>query len=912
MTRTGRSTGETSRGTGRVPGRVPGQGAHASRRPAREERWIPTTCTMCYNSCAIQVLVRDGVATAIEGLPGAPPNYGKTNAKTKSMLAELYNPHRVIKPLRRTNPEKGLEVDPKWEEIAWEEALNIIAERLKDLRERNPRGLIINSFDWPADVETVGAFASAFGGAVMAGAVPASAWFFCGNSVHPISYTLLGSQDYQVDVTHCQYMLVFGAQRGTGVGAHSMQMARDLADARVEKGLKMVVVDPCRTNTGARADEWIPIVPGTDAAFCLAMLNVLVNESGIYDEEFLRSYTNAPYLIRPNGHYARHATTGKPLVLSKSRGGPVQYEAIEPQDIALEGECQIGAEKARTAFAVLREHLRRYTPEYASQVTTVPAATVRRIAREFGAAARIGATTVIDGVTLPLRPACAIWNRGLSQHQHGLQSGWAAAMLNIIVGTVDVPGGICHSGAIGPWGMPEPDPDGLLVPVNPYHIMQMRRSLPLKPAQFDPNDPNLEGMFPIATYSRTMGTLSLKEPDKRKIDYKAEVLICSRTNPMKSAGDPEETAEMLKGIPFQVSFVQHHEETSQFADIVLPDTHFLERLVGFAYNGYTGFPHSPKPSDKEWTFAIQQPVVKPMGEARHWVEVLWELAHRLGIADDFYSALNVAAGLDPEHRLERDQHYSYGEFCDKWARAWCGEEHGLDYFKEHGWAASPMKHQVQHGYPRIFCKNRIPLYLEHWLTAGESIREVVEEVDIEWGDLSDYEPLVNYRPCWASQEGGEDFPLHLVSPKVSFLGLNTSTIRNPHLQDMSWAMGEIFNAGIHPSVAEGLGISTGDTIEIESANGKTATITARVTPDVHPGVVSVPGNAAKVLSPDGKEVVGEGVHLNKFLPYRLERLDMVSSALDACVKIRIRKIKGGKGGGGLTRPLKGIVGMLAR
>ncbi|MEE9325637.1 MAG: molybdopterin dinucleotide binding domain-containing protein, partial [Dehalococcoidia bacterium] len=140
----------------------------------------------------------------------------------------------------------------------------------------------------------------------------------------------------------------------------------------------------------------------------------------------------------------------------------------------------------------------------------------------------------------------------------------------------------------------------------------------------------------------------------------------------------------------------------------------------------------------------------------------------------------------------------------------------------------------------------------------------------------------------------------------------TSTIRNPHLQDIAWAMGEIFNAGIHPSVTKEMDISTGDTIEIESANGKKATIVARVTPDVHPCVVSVPGNAAKVLSPDGKEVIGEGVHLNRFLSYRLERIDMVSSALDACAKIRIRKVKGGKNGGGLTGALKGIVGIFTR
>ena len=123
------------------------------------------------------------------------------------------------------------------------------------------------------------------------------------------------------------------------------------------------------------------------------------------------------------------------------------------------------------------------------------------------------------------------------------------------------------------------------------------------------------------------------------------------------------------------------------------------------------------------------------------------------------------------------------------------------------------------------------------------------------------------------------------------MALNTSAIKNPQLQELAWAMGEIFNAGIHPLLAKELGISTGDIIEIESANGKKATIEARVTPDVHPQVISAPGNVSRVLSPDGKGEAGQGIHLNSFLPYQLERVDMVSAALDACVKVRIRKVE---------------------
>ena len=867
--------------------RLPGYGAHSVRSLASSERWVPTVCSMCYNSCSVQLLVRDGVATAIEGLPGGPPNYGKMCAKGKSALAGLYSPTRVTKPLKRTNPEKGIDVDPKWQEISWDEALEIITKKFKELRKENPDGLGINTFDWPAGTPYIRAFISGFGGGQYGGTVPLSQNMFCGRGVHPVALMLSGSADQQPDFNYCNYLLVIGGGYGTGTGTHAMHMAKGLAEARVNNGMKMVVVDPCKTSAGGRADEWIPIVPGTDAAFCLSLMDVLVNELGIYDEEFLRRYTNGSYLIRPNGHYARDRETNEPLVLSEAQEIPLPYDSVDADDMVLEGESEVAGEHVRTAFVLLGEHLSRYSPEYAAQITKVSASTIRRIARELGSAARIGATIDIDGATLPLRPVSVNWYRGLGQHQHGLHNGWAAAMVAAVLGAIDVPGGHCGTETTGPWGLPTAGQDGLISVANPF---SMHSSLPLKKAEFNPHDPSFKGMFPITISTSSMGGMTLRTPEKFNLDFDLDIFVCVRSNPMKAAGDPEETAEILKKIPFQLSFVQHHEETSQFADVVLPDTHYLERLVPFALDSYSAFAHAPAPEDAEWHFALQQPVVKPMGEARHWVEVLWELAHSIGFAEDFYTALNLSLQLSAEHRMKRGQAYTYDQFSDLWLKDRCGNKHGIEYFKQWGWASAPRKRQVKDRYPRVFHNGRIPLYLEHWLTAGEDVKAQVEKHGVPWGNLSDYEPLVSYRPCWASTEGGEQFPLYLHSPKVGFLTLNTSTIKNPHLQEISWAMGEIYNAAIHPMVADRLGIETGDLIEIVSANGKKARTRARVSKDVHPDVISAPGNVAKVLTPDEKEVLGEGVHLNSFIPYRLERIDMVSGALDACVKVRVSRI----------------------
>jgi len=113
----------------------------------KDDVWIKSTCLMCYNNCSIRVHRVNGVVIKIEGDPDAPQNAEKICAKGLAGIMSLYSPSRVKSPLKRTNPEKGIGVDPKWVEISWDEALDIATERLKKVREDDPRKLIVMSFD---------------------------------------------------------------------------------------------------------------------------------------------------------------------------------------------------------------------------------------------------------------------------------------------------------------------------------------------------------------------------------------------------------------------------------------------------------------------------------------------------------------------------------------------------------------------------------------------------------------------------------------------------------------------------------------------------------------------------------------------------------------------------------------------
>ena len=130
-----------------------------------KDEWVRSICYMCYFcACAIKVHRVNGTVVKIEGDAEGPYNLGRLCAKGNAGLMSLYDPTRVKVPLARTNPAKGIGVDPKWREISWDEALECIADRLRKVRQDDPRKLAFLSFDIPAMSSLVShAFCSAFG-----------------------------------------------------------------------------------------------------------------------------------------------------------------------------------------------------------------------------------------------------------------------------------------------------------------------------------------------------------------------------------------------------------------------------------------------------------------------------------------------------------------------------------------------------------------------------------------------------------------------------------------------------------------------------------------------------------------------------------------------------------------------------
>jgi anaerobic selenocysteine-containing dehydrogenase len=137
--------------------------------------------------------------------------------------------------------------------------------------------------------------------------------------------------------------------------------------------MKLVVVDPIGNNAASKADEWLPIRPGTDAAFGLGMLNVLLNEARIFDADYLKHFTNATYLTAASGKFVRDPATGKPFVFDQSDGRVKVFDDAGVKEPMLEGETEVQGQKVRPAFELIKARAAEYSAERVEEITTIPA-----------------------------------------------------------------------------------------------------------------------------------------------------------------------------------------------------------------------------------------------------------------------------------------------------------------------------------------------------------------------------------------------------------------------------------------------------------------------------------------------------------------------------------------------------------
>ncbi len=856
--------------------------SHKHNAPAAgEDAWIPSSCSFCYGSCSILAHRVDGVVVKVEGNPDSVVGKGRLCGKGISGLMTHYDPNRLTVPLRRTNPRKGIDEDPMWKEISWDEALGEVAEQMRRVHQEDPRKLMIQRTTTVTAGRTpLGAFANAFGTPNLS---VAGGGLHCGNGAHFLSGLMHASWSVVPDFQYCNYAIYFGASKGHGAGHASGSNMGLAADARA-RGMKMVVVDPMCNFAAAKASEWVPLRVGTDGALALAMCNVLVNELGQIDHAYLQAKTNAPYLVGPDGLHVREPASAKPLVWDLRRGAAFAYTDADAADMALEGDFEVAGVRCVPAFQKLRDHLRKFTPEWSEGISTVPAANIRRLAREFADEARIGSTIQVDGVLLPYRPVAAIAFRGSQGHMNSVYNFFAIDLLNQLVGAADVVGSClgfnptCHghpeTGRLA--YVPKPGPDGLMVTGTwmGYHYPYPLHD-PAMPTQV-----GLQDLFPLSMNSPFQASSDQQEMwSKFDLPYRPEVLLNFGTNIMMSIGSRDAVAESLKSYKFIASIDLFVTETTHFADIVLPDCSYLQTLDSRS-NWPFIFSHPAGPG--EWCWPIRQPVLPPDGQQRRFQDVLLELADRVGIRADLNAAFNASMNLQTPYRLEGDQRYTHEQICDAELKNNFGPARGLEWFKEHGLLKWPKK--PQEVYWRPFVDVRVPVYWEFMIPIYHKLDALAAPRGLKI-PREYYEPLPDFLPCKSHQccTPGFDFYAFYYRDTIH---TNSFTMENPWLDEAAQLDPFSYTIAINIDSGRKKGLRDGNWIWVENESGRRVKGRVRLTEAIHPeglGIAACAGHWG-----DGMPVAkGKGVFFNDLLDIDWAHSSPANLNLDLCARVRI-------------------------
>ena len=532
------------------------------------------------------------------------------------------------------------------------EAFATLAERLAKIRATDPKRFAL--FTGRDQMQALtGLFARQFGTPNYA----AHGGFCSVNMAAGMIYTIGGSfwEFGGPDLDRAKLFVMIG----TAEDHHSNPLKIAISKFKRDGG-RFVSINPVRSGYSAIADEWVPIRPGTDGAFLLAVIHEILAK-GLYDRDFVVQYTNGGELVNldaAHDEYGMFVRTEVPqeeacydpqnkLWWDRHTNRPVLSHAPGADPFLLGEFTLADGTPVKPAFQLLQERVQDYTPEWAEGITGIPADTIRRLAHEMGITARdqtielpIAWTDAWgrEHDTVTGNPVAFHAMRGLAAHSNGFQTIRALAVLMSLLGTIDRPGGFRHKAPF-----PRPIPPCARTPNDPRAV---KPDTPLDGTPLGwPSDPddlfvNDDGSpvridkafsweYPLSVHGLMHNAITNAwRQDPYKIDtlmiFMANMAWNSSMNTAevrKMLNDKDENGEYK--IPFLIVADAFQSEMVAYADLVLPDTTYLERhdamsMLDRPISEYDG------PVD-----SVRIPVVPPKGECKPFQEVLIELGSRL-------------------------------------------------------------------------------------------------------------------------------------------------------------------------------------------------------------------------------------------------------------------------------------------
>lgn len=557
----------------------------------------------CHGGCGILAHVSDGKLVKIEGDPDHPWNQGRLCARALAMTQYAYHPDRLRHPLKRVG-ERG---EGKWEEISWDEALDLIEKKMKAIRDEYGPESMVFAMGTGRDIGAwICMLAYAYGSPnVMFGlsgnacygprmsAVATVQGDYC---VFDAGQWLPGRyEDARFKAPEC--MIVWGYN--IAASCPDNLFGHWIIDL-MKRGTKIISIDPRLTWFASRAKHWLQLRPGTDAALAMGFLNIIIKEN-LYDQDFVEKWTNAVHLIRKDtGKLLREsdlwADGSRENYVAWDLNGqcPVAWDVVQVEykgpdtKPMMSGDCEVclaagGTVTCHTVWNAFCAEADKYPLNSVQEITGVPEKDIAEAARFY---ARSKPAAVHWGVPIDMTP-------GTTPLCQAIAALWA------ITGNLDIPGGNVIS--------------RFAFDVASYALPGSGRAIRLRSDEQDEIRVGSDRYLPFNKFLYRCQT-----------DLTLEQIFTGRPYPIKglwiqTAGilsglglDPKRWREALRKLDFVAAVDLFMTPTTQYADVVLPSASFLE-----------------KDGIRSWWVPLQTITkVITVDECRPDVEINFELAKR--------------------------------------------------------------------------------------------------------------------------------------------------------------------------------------------------------------------------------------------------------------------------------------------
>jgi len=574
---------------------------------------IRSYCAQCQSACPIICAVEDGRLVRVSRDPEHP---NATSLCPKGLAGPelVYNGQRLRYPLKRTRA-KG-ETAPGWKRISWDEAMNTITERLTEIKKNHGAHAVAFNRPGPGGspakdyADWVVRLALCFGSPNYLATGHVCQWHRDTGSRYTYGWERVPEADFE----HTALLLIWGHNPYTSIRCN----VRDIEKA-TKRGAKLVVIDPRQTQVAKKADLWLQLRPGTDGALILGLIHLLIKE-GLYDESFVKEWTNAPFLVRGD--------TGDLLTCDdlgiESQGGYIVWDKTNKDvavyypdrstyaergiDLELSGSFPLKLSsgtvvQARPVFEHLRDLVDAYTPEMVESITGVGARNVEDLAGYLGR----------------IKPASYYSYNGLEQHTNAMQTNRALCILYALTGNLGSPGGNVVFPSLA--GSQIRDPKLLSSDIHKLRLGYEKR--PLGPAGIPGSN--------IQAYEVFESVLTGKP-------YSIKALVAFGGNTVTTNSHSLTAREALMSMDFFVQTELFMTPSAEVADIVLPASTFYE-----SFHVKEGFPNTL--AANRWV-QYRPRIIQPLHETRSDMEIIFDMAVRLGLGDQFWNGDIEAAFND--------------------------------------------------------------------------------------------------------------------------------------------------------------------------------------------------------------------------------------------------------------------------